>query len=114
MTQICCCGGDVSKGSTPSLSFNINTPLTNINAMYLTFYQREMLILEKNKDEIIIVDEDTIKIKLTQEETLLFSAKYPVQVQIRIKYDTANGGSAAVTSGITEFHFNEVLKHEVI
>lgn len=110
MTQICCCGDGIYKGSTPSLFFNINTPLVNIDKMTMIFSQCGTIILEKNKDDITTVDEDTIKVKLTQKETLMFSSKYEIEAQIRIKYTSG----AAVTSAITCFNIGEVLKNEVI
>ena len=109
MTNICYCGG-VFKGSTPTLNFNINTPLENIQVMYLTFEQRGMLILEKDINNIQIIDKDTIAVTFTQEETLLFSSKYDIEVQFRAKY--ADG--AATTSDINTFNMYRVLKHEVI
>jgi hypothetical protein len=109
MAQICCCGG-IFKGSTPSLYFNTNAPLTSVKSMYLTFYQRDKFILEKELKDIIVVDENTIKVKLSQEETLLFSSKYDIAVQLRIKYNE----NSAVTSEINIFNMKEVLKHEVI
>jgi hypothetical protein len=112
MAHYCCYCGEINKGSTPSLVFNTNAPLTNIEKLYLTFWQHGTFVLEKTKDDVVTVDEDTIKLTLKQEETLLFSSKYDVEVQLRIKYNSSN--SAAVTSAISSFKINEVLKHEVI
>ena len=112
MTHYCNYCGEISQGSTPSLSFNTNAPLTDIDKLYLTFWQRGSFILEKDKDSIIYVDENTIKVRLTQKETFLFSDKYDIEVQLRIKYQSAN--SAAITSDISTFKINKALKNEVI
>ena len=109
MTNICYCGG-VFKGSTPTLNFNINTPLENVQAMYLTFEQRGVLVLEKDINSIQIIDENTIAVTLTQEETLLFSSKYDIEVQFRAKYTDGS----ATTSDINTFNMYKVLKNEVI
>lgn len=109
MTNICYCGG-VFKGSTPTLNFNINAPLENIQVMYLTFEQCGVLILEKNINDITIVDKDTVAVTLTQEETLLFSSKYDIEVQFRAKYTDGS----ATTSDINTFNMYRILKNEVI
>ena len=111
MAYNCTCTG-VYKGSTPSLFFNTNAPLTNIKKMWLTFRQRDIIVLDKDESDITIVDSDTVKLKLTQEETLLFSSKYDIEVQLRIRYNGVTG--AAVTSDTGSFRMNEVIKHEVI
>ena len=111
MVYSCACSG-VYKGSTPSLFFNTNAPLTNIAKMWLTFQQRGQVILDKDETDIAIVDSDTVKLKLTQEETLLFSSKYDIEVQLRIRYNGVAG--ATVTSAVSSFRMNEVIKHEVI
>ena len=112
MINICCCSAEVIyKGSTPTLYFTTNAPLVDIETAIITFQQCGQIILEKTKDDITIIENEGLKLKLTQEETLLFSAKYEIEAQLRIKYSTED---VAVTSGITCFTMGEVLKHEVI
>ena len=100
----------IFQGSTPSLYFNTNAPLYNIREIRLTLTQCGITVLEFNKTRVQIVDEDTVKIKLTQQETLLLSSKYEIEPQLRIKY---NDGSA-VTSDSIPFTIEEVKKYEVI
>lgn len=100
----------IFQGSTPSLYFNTNAPLYNIRAIYLTLRQRDIIVLEYDKTRIQIVDENTVKVKATQEETMLLSSKYEIEPQLRIKY---NDGSA-VTSDSVPFRIEEVIKYEVI
>ena len=107
-----CCGG-IFKGSTPSLYFNTNADLDiAIEKLYVSFYQCGQPIIEKTKDEVELITDgvNQIKLTLTQEDSLKFSSKYEVQVQLRIKYE----GGSTVTSGIGTFYMKEVLKHEVI
>ena len=106
----CTCSG-IHKGSTPSLLFNTNAPLTNMDKIVLTFRQLDNIVLEKEDSAIVVVDTDTVKVKLTQEETLLFSHRYPIDVQLRIRYKS---GGATVTSDISSFKMSEVIKNEVI
>lgn len=105
----CCCKG-MSRGTTPSFSFNVSVPIDGTEIFYITFRQHGIIILEKEDKEIIRVDKDTIKVKLSQEDTLLFSSHFPIEVQIRTKY--LDG--AAVASNIMTFYLEEILKEGVI
>jgi hypothetical protein len=53
--------------------------LDNVEELNVTFAQLNTVILEKNKNDIIILDEDSIKVRLTEQETKLFSDKYEVK-----------------------------------
>ena len=115
MTELKCCGG-IFQGSTPSLYFNTNADLdADLAAVYITFVQCGVIIFEKDINSIEKITDDEqnkIKVTLTQEETLMLSSKYDVEVQLRIKYNNDNG--AAVVSEIEQFQIKEVLKYEVI
>ena len=102
----------IFQGSTPSLYFNTNAPLQNvgIKAIYLTLRQCGVIVLEKTGPFVQIVDNDTVKIKLTQEETMLLSSKFEIEPQLRIKY---NDGSVVVSDKVP-FMIEEVIKKEVI
>lgn len=105
--MICNCT-KIFQGSTPTLYFNTNAPLQNFKKIQLTIRQRGTIVLEK--ENLIVVDEDTVKVKLTQQDTLLFSSKFELEPQLRIKY---NDGSVVV-SDIVPFTIEEVIKKEVI
>jgi hypothetical protein len=67
------------------------------------------IILEKTLQDIQIIDEDSIKVSLTAQESLLFSDKYEVECQFMIKYIN----DAVITSEPPLiFDVNKVL-HEV-
>ena len=101
MTIECYCKG-MSRGTTPSFSFHLSIPMLGRETYYMTFRQHGQIILEK--------EDNQIKVKLKQEETLLFSSKFPIEVQIRTKY--ADG--AAVASNIMEFWLDNIIKDGVI
>lgn len=105
----CYCKG-MSRGTTPSFSFHVSVPIIGTEYYYVTFEQHGQIILEKEDDQVIRVNKDTIKIKMTQEETLLFSSKFPIRTQIRIKYDDG----AAVASTIMKFWLEDIIKEGVI
>jgi hypothetical protein len=99
----------IFKGSTPTLSFDTNAPLTNFEEMYLTLEQCGIFVLEKTKEQIQI-NGQSFEIELTQEETLLLSHKYDIEAQCRIKYTDGS----VLTSEINTFNIGRVLKQEVI
>lgn len=109
MLMQCQCKG-MSRGTTPSFSFNVSVPIMGTETFYITFRQHGIIILEKQDSEIIRVDSDTIKVILSQEETLLFSSLFPIEVQIRTKYLEG----AAVASNIMTFYLEDILKEGVI
>ena len=109
MISLNCCGG-LFKGSTPSIYFNTNALLKNIKIIDIQFYQRGIQILEKTNKDITVVSDNRVKVKLSQEETLLLSAKFPINTQLRILYND----NAAVASEIGEFMIEEVLNNEVL
>ena len=74
-----------TRGTTPSITFNMGVPLDNALELYITFKQLNTLIIEKGIDDIVIVDQDTVRINLTEEESLLFSDKYDTECQFMVK-----------------------------
>ena len=98
------------RGTTPSLYYNMSVQ-TSVAAEYkIKKKKKDTIILEKSGDDVTIVDEDTIKILLSQEETMLFSAKYVIQTQVRAKYPN----EATIASDIMEFWLGDLLKWEVL
>ena len=75
-----------TRGTTPSFVFDMSVHLDSVEEFNVTFTQLNTVVLEKNKEDIVILDSDSIRVQLTEEETKLFSDKYDVQCQFRIKY----------------------------
>lgn len=91
--MICTCKR-FTRGTTPSFTFDMSVHLDYVEEINATFMQLDTVVLNKNKNDIIVIDHDSIKITLTEAETKLFSDKHDVQCQFRIKYN--NG--AVITS----------------
>lgn len=91
--MICTCR-HFTRGTTPSFTFDLSVHLDGVEELNITFTQLNTVILEKNKNDIIVLESGNVKITLTAEETNLFSDKYEVKCQFRIKYE--NG--AIITS----------------
>jgi hypothetical protein len=130
----CSCNG-IFQGSTPTLLFDTNTPLVDIYLINIVLSQLGYIILDKThyggaailgdlklgKDiigegleqeanGIAKVDESTLQLTLTQEETLMLSSKYDIDIQLRILYKDGS----AVTSETSVLHIHPVLKNEVL
>lgn len=97
-----------TRGTTPSFTFDLSVHLDSVEELNVTFTQLNTVVLEKNKNDIIVLDSDSIKVKLTEQETKLFSDKYDVKCQFRIKYI---GGAIVTSEPLIIFEVNPIL-HE--
>lgn len=97
------------RGTTPTHEFVVDVDMTSATAIYITYKQRDKVILEKNIDDITVTD-TKLMVTLTQEETLMFNINNIVEIQIRAKMDT--GG--AIASNIIKTSAQRILKEGVI
>ena len=93
------------RGTTPTHTFNVDVDLSDAQSVYITYKQLSRVIVEKSKADITI-SSDALVCELTQKETLAFSSKYPVFIQIRAKFE----GGSAVASNIIETTAEAILK----
>jgi len=107
--------GTITRGTTPTLTFNINTTLdlTDIAEVWVTFKtkagvtQREKTYTSEDVD--IDAENNTITLVLTQEDTLSFEeSSILIQMRLRLNDDTA------FASGIIETTIGQILKDGVI
>lgn len=96
------------RGTTPTLTFTVPFDTADIDKLYLTFEQKHME-LEKAKDDCTF-EEHKVIVTLSQEETLKFSEKEAVSIQMRVKF--VGGGVDA--SNIIRTEFKHILKEGVI
>lgn len=97
------------RGTTPTHVFNTDIDLTTAAAVYVTYKQDGITIMEKDKGELEITN-DKITYKLAQEETLIFRPTASVKIQIRAKF--ADG--TAVASNVISASISDILKEGVI
>lgn len=95
-----------TRGTTPSFTFDLSVHLDSVEELNVTFTQLNTVVLEKNKENIIVLDENSIKVSLTEAETKLFSDKYEVECQFRIKY---NNGAVITSEPPIIFEVNKML-----
>lgn len=93
------------RGTTPTHVFNVDIDLTDAVEMYITYKQGTEIKIERELEDIEVT-ENTLTVKLTQEETLSFNDDNNVLIQIRAKYED----ETAVASNIIFTSVSEVLK----
>lgn len=73
----------MNKGTTPIHCFIIPYHARMIDELLIVYEQDGNEIIRKNKDSCVL-EQTTVYIPLTQEETLLFDHRKNVQVQLRL------------------------------
>lgn len=76
--------GVVIRGTTPEHSFDLPYDKQLIKDLRITYGQNNKEIFTKTIQECVVSDKK-VSILLTQEETLLFKAEKPLNIEIRIK-----------------------------
>lgn len=93
------------RGTTPTLTFTLPFAGNQITALNLCFDQQGEIVLEKSLEDCK-VDGNTLQVKLTEEETLLFdSQKVMVDMQLRV-----GCGDARMASNIIHVPVERILK----
>lgn len=97
-------------GTTPELTFNLPFDTSIIKNLYITFKDRnKSTVLEKTETDCTM-NNNSITVELSQEETLQFEKRTKVRVQLRIK--TTN--DKALKSNIIVIDIGDLLKEGVI
>ena len=76
--------GSFSRGTTLIQIFTLPFEQELLSDLRITYSQNQKKILTKNKEDVELSGNDII-FTLTQEETLDFSEKYLVSVQLKVK-----------------------------
>ena len=104
----------MTRGTTPTHVFTVDPQILSggVSAVFITYAQNGRVMLEKGTEDIV-VGENTLTVKLTQEDTLKLFAPYTdndVEIQIRLK--TSSGD--ALASEIIMAKVSDVLKEGAI
>ena len=97
------------RGTTPILQFNLPFSCSNISVLYITAKQYDVVVLEKDLSDCIVND-TSVSLKLTQEETLKLQPNRRITIQIRVK--THDG--TALASQKFECDVKDILREGVI
>ena len=97
----------ITRGTTPTITFTTPFNSNMIVAGFITFTLRGKIIFDVNiNDEAVTVEDEAIKLKLTQEQTLMFDEHDTNKVQIRLLLTTDD----AVASNEVEIPIGGILR----
>lgn len=99
----------LAKGTTPTHTFTLPFNTGIIKTVKVIYAQKNAVLFEKEGDACNCSD-NTVTVKLTQEETLKFDCRHSVQIQMRILTDD----DEALTSEIKYIKVGECLDGEVL
>lgn len=97
------------RSTTPMHIFNIPFNASNIKRLRITYVQKKLTVVEKTEKDAKF-DGNTITVVLTQQDTLKFDERRPVEVQIKVMLK--NGQVAATSVG--ELEVGRALNEEVL
>lgn len=95
------------RGTTQQIIFTLSESI-DMAALYITFQQGGVTVLEKKLDDVV-VDGNNIIVDLTQEDTLALKPQNAC-IQLRIRDVNDN----AYASKVLRMHTNDILKEGVI
>lgn len=99
----------MTRGTTVTHVFDVGADLREAEVLYVTYAQRGRAIIEKEKEDIEVT-EDTLKVSLSQEDTLAFNSGVTVLIQFRARFPDGT----AVASEILKCEAEAILKNGVI
>ena len=99
----------IDRGTNPENTFKLPFELIAPKQVWLTYAQDDVIIIDRDKTSITISG-NTLKVELTQDETLKLDHRKQVQVQIR----ALTADNVAIRSNIKEYSVSKILKDGVI
>lgn len=99
---------NIGRGTTPTNTFNTSFNLTEATVIYITYAQQNHIVFEKTMEDITEITAEKITVQLSQEDTLLLSDRYPVEIQIRAGF--GGEGGSRVRSNIMTASVERILK----
>lgn len=97
----------ITRGTTPTITFTTPFDANMIAAGFITFTLRGKIIFDVDvNNEAVEIEDEAIKLKLTQEQTLMFDERDSNKVQIRLLLTTSD----AVASNEVEIPIGGILK----
>lgn len=97
------------RGTTPKLEFTLPFDTEQLQEAFVTFAQNGSVVLDKPLSECIL-DQNTLTVRLTQEDTLKLKEVYTTEMQIRARMLSGD----ALASNIIRVSTERILKDGVI
>lgn len=101
------------RATTPTHKFTVPFDPEQTREILLTYAQRGKIVLERRKEELSFTEENeehVITTRMTQEETALFQAGFPVEIQMRV----LSAAEDALASDKITVRVEDVLNDEVL
>lgn len=96
-------------GTTPTHIFTLPFDVAAVAALRITYEQKEKIVLQKELKDCVS-DGNTVTLKLTQAESLLFDSNVAVRIQVKVR--TAAGD--VLVSDVEKVPAGILLDREVI
>lgn len=97
------------RGTTPTHIFNLPIETGTLKSVRITYEQFSRVILEKTENDVTMEDK-TIRLKLTQEETLKFCKDCDISFQMKVL--TADG--VVLACPVKRLSVEDILNEEVL
>lgn len=94
----------IGRYTTPTHTFTFPFDSSTITALSLVYEQADRILIEKTLSDVTL-GKNSISVTLTEGETSLFKAIYPVHIQLRVGI-----GSSRLNSGVITCSIEDVLK----
>ncbi len=99
------------RGTTPTLIFKTPYTAEQIELGYVTFSRKGIVFMDiPFSDERVHIDDNSISVTFTQEDTLRFNSRAVYTVQLRILLED----NLAVASNIMTMPVDSILKNGII
>lgn len=97
------------RGTTPTHIFNLPIETSTLKSVRITYEQFSRPVLEKTESDVAM-DGKTIRLKLTQEETLKFREGVAVSFQMKV----LTTDNVALATPVKTFSVEAILNEEVL
>ena len=101
---------EIPRGADHELEFELDLDLTEVQIVWVTFSQNGFKRFRKETEDIEPVDEHTLKVHLTQADTISLKPKMKTSIQIKFMM---SDGSVDVTE-IIRRDVSELLDEDII
>lgn len=100
----------MKRGTTPTHTFTLPFDTSLMSIVRVVYAQLGRVVLTKTGEDLSLSG-NTVTVKLTQEDTLLFNCAHPVEIQIRVATLTGDVyNSDIVRTTVSRCLENEVLR----
>lgn len=97
------------RGTTPTHIFILPIETKIIKSLRVSYQQNNEIVFEKTENDVTLLG-TSIKLKLSQEETLMLAENVPVQVQLKV----LTSDEVVMASAIKNIPVKVIINEEVL